>query len=90
MLVKSMTGISVLVAANMTGSEKLLLLVVGKSQKPLAFRNVLHIPITYRAIERTWMTRELFTEWVTKLDRQMNLKHRKIAMYSTTALPIRQ
>ena len=66
--------------ANLTGREKLLLIVVGKSQKPLAFRNVLHIPVNYKANKKAWMTRELFTEWLTKLDRQIKLKHRKIAM----------
>ena len=53
----------------MTGSEKLLLIVVGKSQKPLDFRDVLHIPVTYKANKKAWMTRELFTEWLTKLDK---------------------
>ena len=77
---KNKTRITALVAANMTGSEKLPLLVVGKSQKPRAFRNVRHIPLTYKANKKAWMTRELFTEWLTKLDRQMKLKRRKIAM----------
>ena len=79
-MVKNKTRITALVAANMTGREKLLLIVVGKSQKPLAFRNVLHILVTYRANKKAWMTRELFTEWLMKLDRQIKLKHRKIAM----------
>ena len=79
-MAKSKTRITALVAANMTGRKKVLLIVVGRSQKPLAFRNVLHIPVTYKANKNAWMTRELFTEWLAKLDRQIKLKHRKIAM----------
>ena len=79
-MAKNKTRITALVAANMTGRKKLLLIVVGKSQKPLAFRNVLHIFVTYKANKKAWMTRELFTELLTKLDRQIKLKHRKTAM----------
>ena len=64
----------------MTGREKLLLIVVCKSQKPQAFRNVLHILVTYKENKKAWTTRELFTEWLMKLDMQIKLKHRKIAM----------
>ena len=75
---KNKTRITALVVASMTGREKLLLIVVGKSQKPLVFRNVLDIPITYKANKKAWMTKDLFTEWLPKLDRQIKLKHRKI------------
>jgi hypothetical protein len=45
---QSKERISVLVAANMDGSEKLKLLVIGKSQNPRCFKNVKRLPVEYR------------------------------------------
>lgn len=41
--------ITVLVGANMDGSEKLPLLIIGKSQNPRCFKNVKSKPVQYEA-----------------------------------------
>ena len=53
--------ITVLVAANMSSTEKRKLLVIGKSKNLSCFKNK-HLLIKYRSNSRAWMTSELFTE----------------------------
>lgn len=48
--------------SNASGSHKLKLLVLSKSMKPRAFRNV-EIPVSYKGQRRAWVTRDIFTEW---------------------------
>lgn len=50
---------SVLVAANMTGSVKKKLLVIGKSRTPRCSKNIKHmknLPVDYDSIKKAWMT----------------------------------
>ncbi|XP_052260449.1 tigger transposable element-derived protein 4-like [Dreissena polymorpha] len=72
--------LSVMVCANMSGTEKLPLLIIGKSLKPRCFRSIHHLPTTYRANKKAWMTSHVFTEWLRTLDEKMFRKRRKIAM----------
>ncbi|KAH3740027.1 hypothetical protein DPMN_046722 [Dreissena polymorpha] len=60
-----------MVAANMDGSDKLPLLVLGKSKAPICFKNVKSLPVRYASIKRAWMTSSVFQEWVHKLDDTM-------------------
>ncbi|KAL4103997.1 hypothetical protein QTP88_019310 [Uroleucon formosanum] len=48
--------------ANATGNHKLRLLVVGKAQKPRAFKSVA-LPVCYRGQKNAWVTRDLFLDW---------------------------
>lgn len=74
------TRITVLVAANMDGSEKLPLFVIGKSAKPRAFKNLSKVPVDYTSNKKAWMTGAIFEDWCRKLDRRMRLEGRKIAL----------
>ena len=67
------TRITVLVGANMDGSDKLPLFVIGKSKRPRAFKNVT-VPVKYTANKKTWMTEELVENWMRKLDGGCDLK----------------
>lgn len=55
---KAMDCITVLWCANMSGSNKCKLLVIGKSKKPRCFAgiNVECLLVTYRANKNAWMT----------------------------------
>ena len=64
----------------MTGSEKLKLFVIGKSQFPRCFKNVVHLPVSYRANNSSWMTATLFKEWLSDLDAKMRAQQRQIVM----------
>jgi hypothetical protein len=72
--------ITVLLAANMPGNRKLKPLISGKSQNPRCFQGVRHLPVTYRANKKAWMTGELWMEWIHKLDESMRLKNRHILL----------
>ena len=77
---KSKDRITVLVCSNMTGTEKLPLLVIGRFAKPRCFKNVQTLPVQYEANHKAWMVSELFTKWLTKLDKQYQKEGRKVAM----------
>ena len=53
--------ITLLVGANMSGTEKFPLLAIGKSKRPRAFKNK-EIPIKCRANSKAWMAAKLFEE----------------------------
>lgn len=57
---RSKERITVLVCANMDGSDKLPLLVIGKFQNPRCFKNVKTLPTKYDSNTKAWMTGKLF------------------------------
>ena len=52
---KSKERVTVLVCANMSGSEKLSLLTIGKFKKPWSFRGVMCLPTVYEANTSAWI-----------------------------------
>ena len=68
-----------LVCASATG-EKLPLLVIGKSKKPRCFKGVQNLPCEYRSQSKSWMTGDLFIEWLSTLDRKFVSDARKVLM----------
>jgi hypothetical protein len=64
----------------MDGSEKIPLLVVGKSARPRCFRNVQTLPTEYEANKKAWMTGDLFRKWIQNLDRSFTAQKHKIWM----------
>lgn len=56
---KSKERITVLVGSNSNGTEKVPLLVIGKSAKPRCFKNRT-VPVDYLANKRAWMTGKIF------------------------------
>lgn len=77
---QSKEHLTALVTANMSGTEKLPLLVIGKSAQPCCFKNIKSLPTLYKSNKKAWMTSELFVEWVRKLDLDMTCKKRSIAI----------
>lgn len=74
--------ITVLVAANMTGSEKSKLLVIGKAKQPRCFKNITvkNLPVIYEHNKRAWMTSELFTKLVRNWDNNLKQSGKKILL----------
>ncbi|XP_061188445.1 tigger transposable element-derived protein 4-like [Saccostrea echinata] len=68
-----------MVCANMDGTDKMPLLVIGKSANPRCFKNVRSLPVEYHANKKAWMTGDIFSTWVKQLDK-MKKKKRKIAL----------
>ena len=73
---QSKERISVLVCANMSGTEKSKLLVIGKSEKPRCFKNVKTLPVIYRNNKKAWMTSSLFLEWLKSMDKKFRIEKR--------------
>lgn len=55
--------LTVLACSNAAGTHKCKLLIIGKSARPRALKNVKNIPVLYRANKRAWITQDLFTDW---------------------------
>ncbi|KIJ04375.1 hypothetical protein PAXINDRAFT_122841 [Paxillus involutus ATCC 200175] len=70
-------------AANADGSEKLPLIYIGKSKKPRCFGNKTpqSCGFYYRNNKKAWMTAELFEEWIKMLDLKMGAAKRFICLY---------
>ena len=77
---QSKDRLTVLPCANMSGSDKLPLLVIGKSQKPRRFKGVKSLPTDYKANRKAWMTKDLFSEWLKKQDQRFRLKNKRVAL----------
>lgn len=77
---QSKERITALVCANMSGTDKRPLLVLGKSAKPRCFNNVKSFPTEYDANKKAWMTSEIFVKWVTKFDKTCQRQKRKCAL----------
>ncbi|XP_037521072.1 tigger transposable element-derived protein 4 [Rhipicephalus sanguineus] len=77
---KSKERITVMLVANMTGTEKLLLFVIGKSRNPRCFKNIWSLPSDYAANKKAWMTGELFAQWLGKLDKKFERCGRKVLL----------
>ncbi|GBN31364.1 Tigger transposable element-derived protein 4 [Araneus ventricosus] len=73
----SKVRITILVCANMNGSEKQKLTVIGKSQKPRCFKNVKKLPMDYKSNKKAWMTSDLFQKYLRQWDKELAKKKRK-------------
>ena len=60
---KSKDRISVLACANADGTHRLVPMVVGKSKKPRALKNLSQPPCHYTGNKTAWFTQEIFTKW---------------------------
>ncbi|XP_005104807.1 tigger transposable element-derived protein 4 [Aplysia californica] len=72
--------LTVLVAANMDGSDKLPLLIIGKFDRLRCFKYCKYLPLQYKANKKSWMTAALFESWVRSLDASFKCEGRKIAL----------
>lgn len=73
--------VTVLIGANSTGTEKLKLMVIGKSKSPRCFKNIRSLPIIYRSNRRAWMTGEIFERYMLELDEKFTVENRKVLFF---------
>ncbi|KAE9524452.1 hypothetical protein AGLY_015173 [Aphis glycines] len=72
--------ITVLVAANMTGTDKRKLLVIGKSKSPRCFKGVSSLPVFYENNTKAWMTSAIFEKTLNYWDDELRCKKKKILL----------
>ena len=77
---KSKERVTVLVATNMTGTDRRKLLVIGKSREPRCFRWRKSLPVTYQSSGNAWMTSDIFRRWLQALNRDMARQRRNILL----------
>ncbi|XP_049315732.1 tigger transposable element-derived protein 4-like [Bactrocera dorsalis] len=78
---QSRERITVMMGRNMTGSEKLKLLVIGKAKNPRCFEGVKSLDVDYEFNKKAWMTNEIFTKWILKLDKKFGNQDRKVLLF---------
>ena len=78
---------TVLICTNMTGEEKLPLLVIGRNSEPRVFANVRTLPVLYEANEKAAMVDDIFTSWLVLIDKKFQQEGRKIAMIVSEDVP---
>ena len=78
---QSKERITAMVCANMDGSEKLPLMVIGKFEWPRSFKNVKTLPVDYKFNKKAWMTSGIFSEWIRKLDKRFHAQRRNVVMF---------
>ena len=47
-------------SSNATGTHKVQLLLIGKSQNPRCFKGINNLPVVYRGQENAWMNSKMF------------------------------
>lgn len=72
--------ITALLCTNMSGKDKRKLLIIGKSKNPRCFKNVVRLPVDYKANSKAWMTSEIFIEYIRKWDEELAETKRKIIL----------
>ncbi|XP_030069561.1 tigger transposable element-derived protein 4-like [Microcaecilia unicolor] len=72
--------LTILLCCNMDGGEKLEPLVIGKSKQPRCFKNVKRLPVSYRANANSWMTWDLWKQWLKDLNTRMRAQKRPILL----------
>lgn len=79
---KDKTRMSLALAANSDGSDRLELFFIGHAAKPRSFqkKTALQHGFYYRHNTKAWMTGVLFREWLQSVDQKMKSKFRKILL----------
>ncbi|CAF3489640.1 unnamed protein product [Rotaria socialis] len=84
---KSKERLAILLCLNLTGTEKLKPVLIGKSQRPRCFKNITmsKLPVTWLSNRTAWMTCNLFTDWLIAINNQMRKKNRKMLLFIDNA-----
>ncbi|XP_033229131.1 tigger transposable element-derived protein 4-like [Belonocnema kinseyi] len=77
---KSVDHVTVIVCANMSGKEKLELLVIGKSKNLRCFKGVKSLPVLYKSNKKTRMTSSVYEEQLHKIDHKFQRENRKVLL----------
>ena len=73
--------ITIMLCTNMSGTEKIRPLVIGKSGRPHCFKNVKSLPVDYEFNRKAWMNSSIFEKWLMKLDVEFVRQHREVLFF---------
>ncbi|XP_052746342.1 tigger transposable element-derived protein 4-like [Bicyclus anynana] len=77
------TRLTIMVAANMTGSCKRKLLVIGNYKTPECFKTG-SLPVIYENNVKSWMTLEIFERWLRNWDDELKANNKKVLLLVNT------
>ena len=80
--------LTILLCSNMSGTEKLIPMMIGKSKKPRCFKNIKYVselPVTWKNNKKAWMNTTMFDEWLKDLNRSMARKKRNTLLFVDNA-----
>jgi hypothetical protein len=78
---KNSKEITVLLASNADGINKLPPLVTGKNENPQWFKTVRKFPTKYVTNRKAWVTQTIFTDYLRAFDAKMSFQNRKILLF---------
>jgi len=78
---RSKERVTVLLCTNMSGTEKIKPLLIGKSAKPKCFKGIKSLPIDYESNPKAWMTNLLWNKWLKQFDEKLFMENRKIILF---------
>ena len=78
-----MDRVTVLCCTNMAGTDKKIILIIGKSANPRCFKGIQRdaLPVTYFANRNAWMTAAIFTEWLSGWNDELVASGREVLLF---------
>ncbi|XP_052860720.1 tigger transposable element-derived protein 4-like [Anopheles cruzii] len=73
---------TVVCSANMDGTEKLPLLVIGDEKQPASFKYLQSLPVDYTSACKSWMNWDVFRSWILKLDAKFQKDGRNVLVFA--------
>lgn len=73
--------LTVMLVCNMTGTEKLPLLVIGRFARPKSLKHAQTLPTEYISTKKVWMLPMFFEQWISKFDTMMENSWRRVALF---------
>lgn len=70
-----------LLCTNMSGNDKMEMLVIGKSANPRCFKGVNDLHVHYYSNKSAWMTMTIFQDYLIKLDQHFRSCNKKILLF---------
>ncbi|XP_050300906.1 tigger transposable element-derived protein 4-like [Anthonomus grandis grandis] len=70
-----------MVGSSMSGTEKLRLLIIGKSKNPRCFKGIKSFAVDYEYNKKAWMTSEIYEKWLLKPDKKFAAQRRKVLLF---------
>ncbi|XP_072141997.1 tigger transposable element-derived protein 6-like [Dermacentor andersoni] len=77
---QSKLRITILLCANLDGTDKRVPLVVSKSAHPRCFKGTKRMPVKYVANSKAWMTRPIFSEWLKEFNQDVKRQGRQVCL----------
>ncbi|KAG8231656.1 hypothetical protein J437_LFUL018116, partial [Ladona fulva] len=74
--------VTILMCTNVIGTQKLKLVVIGKSKKPRCFTDFKSLPVFYESNKKSQMTSNIFESWLQEIDQRFLYEKRNILLFA--------